>query len=197
MSRSLPGELKTIQFQEKSVFVWHELCFATARLLLVQAINYWHFKSSAGTYGHTLTTSTLLLFSSFSFVLPKNIMCCPEQGTRPGSTVTEKRVERPLQFDWEELGFTRGGVGNTKRIPHCFPTCYSQRRKQLLKLYILILKCRAWNLLRVKCWCYPNYLGICHDFTQTLHRIYQDDKTWELDCFFPAALQTVFTVLLR
>ena len=104
----------SIQFQEQSIFTWHELCFATARLLPVQAINYCHLKCSTGTHGHTLTTSILLLFSSFYFVSKSTVTCCSEQGTRPGSAVKEKRVERVLWFEWEELGFTWGGAGTPK-----------------------------------------------------------------------------------
>lgn len=55
----------------------------------------------------------------------------------------EESGERALWFEWEDIGFTWGGVGNTKRIPYCFPTCYLQHHKQILKLYKLILKCTA------------------------------------------------------
>lgn len=147
----------SIQFQEQSIFTWHKLCFATARLLPVQAINYCHYKCNTGTHGHILTTSILLLFLSFYFVSPKsNVTCCSEQGTRPGSAARE-RVEGALWFAWEELQFTWGGrCENTETIPYCFPTCYLQCHKQILKLYVLIFKCIAWNPLRVKCWCYQN-----------------------------------------
>lgn len=121
MSRLLPGKLRTIQFQEQSVFVWHELSFTTARLLPVQAINYCHFKCITGIHGHTLTTTILLLLSSFYFVSKSNVTCCLEQGTRLGSAVREKRVERVLRFEWEEIGFIWRGVGTLKGFLNASP----------------------------------------------------------------------------
>lgn len=197
MSRALPGNFRTIQFQEESIFVRHELSFATARLLPVQAINYCHFKCITGIHGHTLTTSIVLLLSSFYFVSKSNVTCCPTRHqTGVCSEGEESGESAAVWVGRDRLHMER--CGNSGRIPYCFPTCYLQRHKQILELYILILKCPAWNPLRAKYWCYQNHLRLCHDFTEaSLHRIYQDDKTWGLDCFFPDALQTIFTVLVR
>lgn len=188
MSRVLSAKLKTIQFQEHSTFVWHELCFATARLLPVQAINYCHFKCITGIHGYTLTTSILLLLSSFYFASKSNVISCSEQGTRSGSAVRESVESATVWVGRDRLHMEM--CGNTDRIPYCFSNCYLQCHRQTLKLYILILKCPACNPLRAKCWRYQNWLGLCHDFTQTrsLHRVYikmMKPRGWTVSFLIP------------
>lgn len=123
-----------------------------ARLLLVQAINYCYLNAALA---HMAMPWLQPFFSYFqvSILSYQRTTSCAAQSKapRPGSAVREKSVETALRFEWEELGFTWGGVGRTERIPYHFPTCYLQRHKQILKLWVLILKCTAWNPLRVKC----------------------------------------------
>lgn len=63
--------------------------------------------------------------------------------------------------------FHMGRCENTETIPYCFPTCYLQCHKQILKLYVLILNAQleilwGWN---------ADVTKISWEFAMTSHRL--------------------------